>query len=50
MSTVHLHLLLNHVPVIGMIIGICLLAWALFRKDQGLARATTRVRSGTGAR
>jgi uncharacterized membrane protein len=40
MSTVHLHLLLNHVPVIGMIIGICLLAWALFRKDQGLARAT----------
>jgi uncharacterized membrane protein len=40
MSTVHLHLLLNHVPVIGTIIGLCLLAWAVFRKDQGLARAT----------
>ncbi|HYR11541.1 MAG TPA: hypothetical protein VEQ60_27410 [Longimicrobium sp.] len=40
MSTVHLHLLLNHVPVIGTIIGLFLLAWAVFRKDQGLARAT----------
>ena len=40
MSMVHLHLLLNHVPVIGTIIGLCLLAWAVFRKDQGLGRAT----------
>jgi uncharacterized membrane protein YeaQ/YmgE (transglycosylase-associated protein family) len=40
MSTVHLHLLLNHVPVIGTIIGLFLLAWAVFRRDQGLARAT----------
>ena len=40
MSTVHLHLLLNHVPVIGMIIGLCLLAWAVLRKDQGLGRVT----------
>jgi hypothetical protein len=40
MSTVHLHLLLNHVPVIGTIIGLCLLAWAVYRADQGIARAT----------
>jgi hypothetical protein len=40
MSTVHLHLLLNHVPVIGTIIGLCLLAWAVFRADPGIARAT----------
>ncbi|HEU0078711.1 MAG TPA: hypothetical protein VFQ76_13750 [Longimicrobiaceae bacterium] len=40
MSTVHLHLLLNHVPVIGTLIGLCLLAWAVLRKDQGLARVT----------
>ncbi|HET7228412.1 MAG TPA: hypothetical protein VFJ16_00280 [Longimicrobium sp.] len=40
MSTVHLHLLLNHVPVIGMVIGLFLLAWAVVRRDQGLARVT----------
>ena len=40
MSTVHLHLLLNHVPVIGTIVGLFLLAWAVFRRDQGLARVT----------
>lgn len=40
MSTVHLHLLLNHVPVIGTIIGLCLLAYAALRKDEGLARAS----------
>lgn len=39
MSMVHLHLLLNHVPVIGTIIGLCLLTWAVFRRDQSLARA-----------
>lgn len=40
MSRVHLHLLLNHVPVIGMIIGLCLLAWAVFRTDHELGRVT----------
>jgi hypothetical protein len=38
MSMVHLHLLLNHVPVIGMFIGLGLLAYALLRKDVGLLR------------
>lgn len=40
MSTVHLHLLLNHVPVIGTVIGLCLLAYAVLRKDEGVARVT----------
>lgn len=38
MSSVHLHLLLNHVPVIGTVIALCLLAWAAIRRDDGLAR------------
>ena len=40
MSTVQLHLLLNHIPVIGTVIGLCLLAYAALRKDEGLARAS----------
>lgn len=38
MSTVHLHLLLNHVPVIGTIIALLLLAYAALRKDETLVR------------
>ena len=38
MSMVHLHLLLNHVPVVGMFIGLLLLAYALLRRDEGLVR------------
>lgn len=38
MSPVHLHLVLNHVPVIGTLIGICLLAYAVLRRDERLVR------------
>jgi hypothetical protein len=38
MSPVHLHLILNHVPVIGTLIGLCLLAYAVLRKNDGLVR------------
>lgn len=38
MSTVHLHLLLNHVPVIGTIVALALLAYAALRKDETLVR------------
>lgn len=38
MSAVHLHLVLNHVPVIGTLIGVCLLAYALLRRDDRLVR------------
>ncbi|HEU0014120.1 MAG TPA: hypothetical protein VFQ45_10575 [Longimicrobium sp.] len=40
MSTVHLHLLLNHVPVIGTLIALLLLAYAALRRDDGLARVS----------
>lgn len=38
MSLVHLHLLMNHVPVIGAAFGVLLLALALYRKSSELAK------------
>ena len=38
MNAVHLHLLLNHVPVIGVPIGIALLAWAIGARERGQQR------------
>lgn len=38
MSPVHLHLILNHVPVVGTLMGVCLLAWAVLRRDDRLIR------------
>ena len=38
MSPVHLHLILNHVPVIGTLIGMCLLGYAVLRRDDRLVR------------
>ena len=40
MSAVHLHLLLNHVPVIGTLLALCLLAYAALRRDDGVARVS----------
>ena len=40
MSLVHLHLLLNHVPVIGTVIALGLLAWAALRGDERIGRAS----------
>ncbi|HKH90403.1 MAG TPA: hypothetical protein VKA54_01305 [Gemmatimonadaceae bacterium] len=40
MSTVHIHLLLNHVPVIGAVIGLALLGVAILRRSDELARVT----------
>ncbi len=40
MSLTHLHLLLNHFPVIGSIIGIALFATAVLRKSGELAKAS----------
>lgn len=39
MTIVHLHLLLNHFPVVGAIVGIFLLAAAWFRKSDELGKA-----------
>ena len=40
MSAVHLHLLLNHVPVIGMVVVLTLLAAAAWRRSSELAKAS----------
>ena len=40
MSTVHMHLLLNHFPVMGAVIALLLLVFAAWRGGPGLLRAT----------
>jgi uncharacterized membrane protein len=40
MSPLHVHLLLNHVPVIGTVIALALLAWAVLRGDERVGRAS----------
>ena len=40
MNAVHVHLLLNHLPVIGSLIAAALLIVALLRRDSGLAKVT----------
>jgi uncharacterized membrane protein len=39
MNAIHLHLLLNHVPVIGAVIGVALLVGALARRSDELGKA-----------
>lgn len=38
MNTAHIHLLLNHVPVIGTLLGIALMAWAIVRRSTEVAK------------
>lgn len=40
MDLVHLHLLLNHVPVIGTVLTALLLAWALLRRSSELGKVS----------
>ena len=40
MSLTHLHLLLNHFPVIGALIGVALLALALIRRSSELSKVS----------
>ena len=39
MNFPHIHLLLNHIPVLGTAFAFALLAWALFRRSDDLRRA-----------
>ena len=39
MSLVHLHLALTHVPVVGLVVVLGLLLWALVRRSSEVARA-----------
>ena len=43
MDLLHLHLWLNHVPVIGIPIGAALLAWGLLRSQRAVQRAALAV-------
>ena len=40
MNWAHLHLALNHVPVIGLPIVLLLLAWAILRRSTELLKAS----------
>lgn len=48
MSFVHLHLLLNHVPVIGMFFVLFVLAVALWRRNQDIAKLGLVMLTGVG--
>jgi uncharacterized membrane protein len=39
MSTTHIHLLLNHFPILGTFIGCLFLAWGIFKKNNSLKNA-----------
>lgn len=39
MNWPHIHLMLNHVPVLGTVFGLALLAWGLLRRNSALERA-----------
>jgi uncharacterized membrane protein len=39
MNWAHLHLMLNHLPVLGTVFGLALLAWALLRRNETMQRA-----------
>ena len=39
MNWAHVHLMLNHLPVLGTIFGLALLAWAVIRRNETLQRA-----------
>jgi len=43
MNTTHLHLLLNHFPVIGTLIGSSLLLWGITRKQNNIKAAAALV-------
>lgn len=49
MSLTHLHLLLNHVPVIGTLIVTVLLAWAVFRRSGEITRVSLGLTAGIAA-
>lgn len=49
MSLVHLHLLMNHVPVIGAAFGVVLLAFALYRNSSEVAKVGLGLFSLLGA-
>ncbi len=43
MNWAHIHLLLNHVPVLGTVFGLSLLGWSMLRRDLGVQRVALGV-------
>lgn len=39
MNWAHIHLMLNHIPVLGTGFGLALLAWGMMRRNDSLQRA-----------
>lgn len=39
MNSAHLHLMLNHFPVVGLVFALALLGWGALRKNPSLAKA-----------
>jgi hypothetical protein len=49
MSSIHLHLMLNHVPVIGMVFALLILGVAAWRRNDGMSRLGLAVMVGLAA-
>ena len=43
MNPAHLHLMLNHIPVLGTAFGMALLGWAVLRRSEELSRVSLGV-------
>ena len=39
MNWAHLHLMLNHLPILGTVFGLALLGWAMLRQNEAMQRA-----------
>jgi uncharacterized membrane protein len=39
MNPAHLHLVLNHFPVVGLVFALAFLAWGVFRRNQSITKA-----------
>jgi len=39
MNAAHLHLMLNHFPVVGLVFALALLGWSVFRRNASLTKA-----------
>ena len=40
MNWAHMHLLINHIPVLGMVFGTLLLAYGLVKKNEEIKRVS----------
>ena len=49
MSLTHLHLLLNHLPVVGTLVATALLIWAFFRRSEEVTRVSLGLIAVMGA-